>query len=263
MQDTTPTLPASNIDKLDSNVGSVLQPTNNGVPVLVPSVQTPLTQFGEKKKGKRIKNKWYVEFLEKGSIQYIKPEHIDQVTANFKGKNRDMSLSLVYCLFLTGARPIEVLNIKAKDVVRDSQYLRIQVSAAKNGLPRPIFIKFSNKYAKHIYEYARQLMPEMYIHYAYRGKYVRHVINKKGVVKTYAELSRPVRSNFAKWFTGILGDETVLPYHLRHNRFSQMSERGATAEEMRISKGARTYASVMPYIHLSSERGKKISKFID
>lgn len=231
--------------------------------IVVDSVQSPLTPYIPKVKGKRIKNKWYVEFLEKGSIQYIKPEHIDQVTANFKGKNRDMSLSLVYCLFLTGARPIEVLNIKAKDVVRDAQYVKIQVSAAKNGLARPIYIKWSNKYAKHIYEYTRQLMPEMFIHYAYRGKYVRQVINKKGVVKEYKELSRPVRSNFAKWFAGILGDETVLPYHLRHNRFSQMSEAGATAEEMRISKGAKTYASVMPYIHLSSERGKKIAKFID
>jgi len=259
MEDIASTVPASNTNVVDNNeLDNVPSST-----VKLSPVQIPLTQFVNKAKKKRIKNKWYVEFLEKGSIQYIKPEHIDQVTANFKGKNRDMSLSLIYCLYLTGARPIEILNLKAKDVCRDAQYVKIQVPAAKNGLPRPIYIKWTNKYAKHIHEYARQLMPEMFLHYSFRGKYVRQVINKKGIVKEYKELSRPVRSNFAKWFTGILGDETVLPYHLRHNRFSQMSEKGASPEEIRISKGAKTYASVTPYIHLSSERGKKIAKFLD
>lgn len=259
MENNSSTIPTSNIGFLDINK-RVSLPPNNTPNFAVPLVQPTLTEYVKKK---RIKNKYYVEFLEKGTIQYINPEHIDKVTANLHCKNRDMALSLIYCLYLTGARPVEILNLKSKDVVRDAQYVKIQVSGAKNGLPRPIYIKWSNKYAKHIYEYARQLMPEMYIHYAFRGKYVRTALSKKGIVKTYAEISRPVRSNFAKWFKDILGDEPIVPYHLRHNRFSKLSEAGATPEEMRITKGARTYQSITPYIHMSAERGKKMAKNIN
>jgi len=258
MQEVTPTVPSSDLNNVDVNKCDNVETT----PIVVPPVLNPVIST-EKGKKKRIKNKYYVEFLEKGTIQYIDEKHIDAVTRKFSGKNRDMSLSLIYCLYLTGARPIEVLNLKAKDIVHDGQYVKIQISGAKNGLPRPIYVKWENKYAKHIYEYARQLMPEMYIHYAYRGKYVRTIINKKGIVKTYAEISRPVRSNFAKWFAGILGDEPIVPYHLRHNRFSKLSEAGATLEEMRITKGSKTYQSITPYIHMSSERGKKMARFIN
>lgn len=227
------------------------------------AVQVPITQFVPKVKKKRIKNKFYVEFLEQGTIQYINPEHIDQVVNRLPSQHKSMATSLIYCLYLTGARPIEILNLKAKDVKKDGVYLRIQVPAAKNGLARPIYIKYDNPYAKFLHEYSRQLMPEMFIHYKYRGKYVRQVINKKGVVKNYAEIGRPVRSNFAKWFKGVLGGEdTIVPYHLRHNRFSKLSEAGATLEEMRLTKGSKTLASIIPYIHMSSERGKKMAGII-
>lgn len=214
-------------------------------------------------KGKRIKNSYYVEFLEKGTIQYINPEHIDKAVSQIKGHNKSMAMSLIYCLYLTGARPVEVLNLKAKDISKDGSFFKIQISGAKNGLPRPIFLKGNNVYAKYVFDYSRQLMPEMYLHYSFRGKYKRQVINKKGVVKTYAELSRPVRSNFAKWFRDVLGSEPIVPYHLRHNRFSKLSEAGATLEEMRITKGSKTLASITPYIHMSAERGKKMAKNIN
>lgn len=213
-------------------------------------------------KGSRIKNQYYVEFLETGMIQYINPEHIDKAVAQIQ-KNRDMAMSLIFCLYLTGARPIEILNLKAKDVSKDGSHYKIQVAGAKNGLPRPIFLKSSNKYARHVYEYSRQLLPDMWLHHSFRGKYVRSVINKKGVVKTYAELSRPVRSNFAKWFKNVLGEQPIVPYHLRHNRFSKLSEAGASLEDMRITKGAKTLQSITPYIHMSAERGKKMAKNID
>ena len=213
-------------------------------------------------KKKRIKNKYYVEFLEKGLIQYVNPEHIDKAVSRIKGSNRDMALSLIYCLYLTGARPVEILSLKGKDITREKSYLKMQVPAAKNGLPRPIFIQLKNPYAKHILNYAKQLMPEMYIHHSFRGSYIRNVLNKKGVLKTYNEISRPVRYYFLIWFKNILGVEAILPYHLRHNRFSKQSEAGSTPEEMRIMKGAKTYTSITPYIHLSSERGKKMAKTI-
>lgn len=232
-----------------------------GVDVRLPPVLPSDVVVKKGGKGTRIKNAYYVEFLEKGTIQYINPEHIDKAVLQIP-KNREMAMCLIYTLYLTGARPIEVLNLKAKDVTKDGSYIKIQVSGAKNGLPRPIFVQDKNKYAKHIHDYAKQLMPDMWLHHSFRGKYVRNVLNKKGVVKTYAELSRPVRSNFAKWFKNILGEEPIVPYHLRHNRFSKLSEAGASLEDMRITKGSKTLQSITPYIHMSAERGKKMAKNI-
>jgi len=213
-----------------------------------------------KEKQKRITNKFYLEFLEKGLITTIKKEHIEQAAKKISGEYFLMYKIMLYILYLTGARPVEVLNLKGSDVTKKGGYIIIQVPAAKNGLTRPIYLKLKNPFVKEIYDFAKGFFPQMFLFWGIRGTYTRTRINKKGVVKTYIETSRRFRYHCGKWFKDILEVNTsVTPYHLRHNRFSRLSENGATAEDLRLLKGAKTYASVTPYIHLSSERSKKMS----
>lgn len=214
-------------------------------------------------KTKRITNKFYLEFLEKGTITKIEVEHIKKASENIKGEYSKMYKAFLYISYYTGARPVELLSMRSNDVNKQGQHLIINVAAAKNGLPRQIYLSFKNDFVKDIYEYSRGLMPNMLMFWKLRGQYKRTRLTKKGVVKEYTELSRPLRYHFEKWFKNILSEtDTPVPYHLRHNRFTKMAEGGASSEDIRLIKGAKSYNSVTPYLHLSSDKAKKLSKII-
>lgn len=213
-------------------------------------------------KRKRIKNHLYNQFLEKGLIEILEPEHIDKASNNIKGKYEQQHKSILYTLYLTGARPIEVLELKPKNHTKQKGYLKIDLPPAKNGLARPFYISLKNKYAKHIWKYSQTIMPEMYLYWKLRGKYTRERLTKKGNLKKYNETSRPLRYHLTKWFKGVLTTD-IIPYYLRHNRFSKLSANGATPEEIRLLKGAKTTNSVTPYLHLSTTSAKKIARKIN
>lgn len=215
-------------------------------------------------KNKRIKNKFYLEFLEKGTITKINPAHIEKAAQNIKGQYERMFKVFLYVAYYTGARPAEILQLKTNDINREKQHIVINMPPAKNGLPRPIYLKLNQLWVSEIYAYSRALMPNMLLFWKLRGRYKRQRINRKGEVKEYVELSRRVRYYFESWFKGILDDNaTPVPYHLRHNRFTKLAENGATAEDIRLMKGAKSYNSVIPYLHMSTDKAKSIAKKIE
>jgi site-specific recombinase XerD len=213
-------------------------------------------------KKKRIKNELYNQFLDKGLITLIQKEHIDKAVTQIKGKYQQQHTSCLYTLYLTGARPIEILELKPKNHTKEKNYLRIDLPPAKNGLARPFYISIKHPYAKYIWKYSQTIMPEMYLYWKLRGKYTRTRTTKNGNTKTYNETSRPLRYHLTNWFKTIFPTD-IIPYYLRHNRFSKLAENGATPEEIRQLKGAKTITSVTPYLHLSTQSAKKIARKIN
>lgn len=205
---------------------------------------------------KKIKNERYRQFLDNGLIEFLEEENLEEALNRVKGKNIKEGRALIIAMYFTGARPIEILNIKSKDITKDKSYVKIKVPASKNGLPRTLFFSYKNKHIRELYDFAITIFDEMFCFYNFRSHYKREVITKNGI-KERIEITDSLRYHFNKWFNG-----DINPYFLRHNRFSKLIEAGCTAREVQFMKGSKTMASVEPYLHMSTSMAKKISRKI-
>lgn len=212
----------------------------------------------------KILNKPYRDFLDNGLIKTLGPEDLKLILSNIKVKEPRYvaeGRSLVICLYYTGARPSEILELRAKDFTLEGSYLVIRVPGKKRGLTRPVYLQKSVPDIAELHKFTRKYHPDYLIFWHYRSPYVREVTLKNGEVRTYVETTSYLRNRFKLWTRGVLSDE-LTPYYLRHNRFSKLAEQGATAEDIRQLKGSRSLSSVLPYLHLSALQAKKIARKI-
>lgn len=193
--------------------------------------------------------------MDEGQIETIDEIKLTMAMKNIK-RNVQEGRSCLIVLYYTGARPTEVLNIQGQDVTRDGNYIVVQIKGVKKGLPRPVYLPYKLPLVKEFWNYSRGTFPTMYLFHHFRSKYERL---RKG--KVYIEVADSLRYHISKWFDGVIPD-SITPYFLRHNRFSKLSEAGATLEEMRMIKGSRTFGSIMPYVHMSADLAKKVSRRI-
>lgn len=206
----------------------------------------------------KIKNKLYNSFLIGEGMEFLDLEVLDKIINyldNFyKEKYRDMAKALVILLFYTGCRPSEALEVTAQDIKKEDNFLVIWLKTLKKGKPRKLLISFKHRYISFLYKYANNFYPDFFIFWKFKSKYIKK--NKNNNIET----SKKIYYLFKKISKGIGID--IVPYYLRHNRFSLMAEKGATYEMIKHFKGAKTLASVEPYVHLSKEKLRKISRFI-
>lgn len=208
-------------------------------------------------KSKRIKNEHYKKFLEQGVMDFIEPEHIDMALKSITGKNRRQGRALLIALYYTGARPSEVLKLRAKDVTRERGYLIIRITPSKNSLPRPIHLLRKYSHVSELEKYAYSVFPDMLLFPNFIGNSVREYKKKNGETIYYTETSQKVKYWVYKWFAGVF-TESLTPYVLRHNRFSKLSDVGLTLDDIRHIKGAKSMDSITPYLHMSTAKAKKI-----
>lgn len=169
---------------------------------------------------------------------------------------------MVIVSYYTGARPNEILRLRSKDIKRENNYVVVQVEGSKGGLPRPIYLRYKKPMVKELYKYCQALNPERFLFFHFRGSCQKKRIKKDGTIYFVNDSSYKLYYHFTKWFD-ILPMGTISPYYLRHNRFSAVSQKGGSMEDIRMLKGSKTLASVEPYLHMSTERAKKIARFVD
>ena len=207
-----------------------------------------------------IKNSNYRRFLESGEIIFIDKVHIEQALLNIK-KNVAMGRALLITLYFTGARPNEVLKMLGEDIFREKNYIVFKLKGSKGGLPRLIRVPSKQEWAIEAYEYAKSIFPDMLLFFKFRNEYKRIRHNKSGE-KEIIDISDKLRYYFKIWFKGVI-PESIPPYYLRHSRFSKLSAKGATQEQLRHLKGSRTFASIHPYTHFSKDMSVKTARMID
>ena len=224
----------------------------------------------------KIKNKLYLSFLNGEFIQTLNINIIDKVLENInlkQKKHKEEARVLLLLLYYTGARPAEILELKGDHIRKEGRDLIIHILTLKKGVPRTLSISFKKPYINDVWKYTQRIFPTFYLFDHFRSKYERHTFSKpkydkqtnniiaEGIPKTYKETSAKLRNYFKIWFEGITENE-IIPYFLRHNRFSIMSEKGASLEQIKLFKGSKTMDSVSPYIHISKKSAKEFSKYI-
>jgi integrase len=210
----------------------------------------------------KITNINYRNFLDNGIIKYVELADLTKALNNITGKHIKEGRCLMIVLYYTGCRPIEALRMYSRDITKEKQYLKIRIPAAKKGLPRTMYLNFrGNPLLKELFNYVISMFPDMLIFYNYRNRYIRKLTNKKGIVKEKLEETNKVYYMIKQAFSGVI-EGSISPYFLRHNRFSSIMEKGGTESDIKFLKGARSFNSVTPYIHLSTVKSKKIARFI-
>lgn len=213
-------------------------------------------------KVQKIKHELYKQFMEKNIIQFVEETDVQKaLDQNVTGKHTEEARAMIIIMYYTGARPNEILELKAKDVIHDKSYIKVWLKESKGGLPRTIWLQLKRPMVKEFFNYARKIYDEMFLFSSFRGMYIRTKQCRNGV-RTYIETTDKLRYHFKKWFKNF-HEDGIPPYYLRHNRFSKVSAKGGSAEEIRQLKGAKTFSSVVPYLHMSSKMGKSIAKKIE
>lgn len=204
----------------------------------------------------KVTNINYRNMIEKGIIKILMIEDIKKALDNITGKHRLMGRAFIILYYYTGARPIELFKLKGRDIKREGNKLLINIPGAKKGLPRTITLFYNRPLIAEFYNYVLGCMPEMFLFYGFKGERKTIIKGKEYIDSTYK-----LRYYFNKWFENVI-EGGIPPYYLRHNRFSKSIMEGATPEQIKYLKGAKTMKSVEPYIHLSIQESKKLSKFL-
>lgn len=208
----------------------------------------------------KITNLSYRAFLDNGIISLLNRDDIEKALLNIKGKNKLEGRALVIALYYTAARPTEILELKGKHLEKENSYIKIQIPiGAKHGLPRPILISSKYRIARELYNYAKSIFPDQFLFYHYTGKSQKFYKNRKGETIEYDYKTYKIYYWVKKWFKGIVPD-SITPYFLRHNKLSQLSEAGASMQELQQIKGARDPKSIQAYLHMSKQKARKLGR---
>lgn len=197
-------------------------------------------------------------------METIPRERFEKLLKNVKHRDLKQARSLVSLIWMTGARPNEVLSLTRKDFYKEKSYLIIKIPGSKKGVARRISLPFRDPLVKEVWNYVKNKFPDFYVFFRFRSNSKRKGSNvrlkrrlpdgstgwvTKKYDRSYPNLANRLHYWFLKWFD--------LPsYYFRHNRFTIMSET-QSLEQVRIIKGARDHKSVFRYLHQTAKATQK------
>ena len=144
----------------------------------------------------------------------------------FLSKDRPSTYKFIIALlYLTGARPAEIMMLESKNFIFDGDKIRVLIPTKKGGNPRTILLyRDDNIVENYIVEHLRKV----------------RVANKPLInFKTVTRL---------KQICYDMTDNKYPPYAFRHSRFNKLALHGASPYDIMVMKGAKRFDSVLPYI---------------
>jgi len=210
----------------------------------------------------KISNKHYREFLDRGIIEIITEKHIAEALENVKGRHSSQGRALLIVMYYSGARPIECLALRAKDIQKSGRrYISIFFPSSKGGMARTLEFKITPMILE-LWRYRARFQDDVLIFWNYRSKRKRVRTLKSGKFRELKYPADTLTYHFKRWFKGVL-DDPIPPYYLRHSRISQLAMTGEVSEEqLRVWKGSKTAESVRPYTHLTKKTLRKITRYL-
>jgi len=221
-------------------------------------------------------------FLKQNEIELIESDQLQEWLDTLETQKHprkgsiEQSKAMLIAFYYTGARPSELVDVLARHI-EQKKYSRqwvyeIKLQTLKRGITRTIPIP-KNKQTTMLYEYAKKQFPEAFIFFAFRSlskNKVHWIQNKDMIIKengeirhdTYTEYKTKEYTRKGKKVNDYIIQWTGYPaYFFRHHRFSYMSDKGASDNDIQFFKGAKSPASVEPYKHMSTKRKEKLAKY--
>jgi integrase len=143
--------------------------------------------------------------------------------------------ALLAFLYLTGARPTEIVEVKKKDVYEntaDPDAVYIRVKTAKLG-------------KKAIREFT---ITERILVFPKTTAYLNLVADYAATLPTPDNLLFPFSPTRIRQLVYQMSENKYCPYHFRHSRLTKLSRAGATTDELMYWKGALEIKSVSAYL---------------
>lgn len=181
----------------------------------------------------KYKKQWW-EDAKQFKAKFIELPDIERMVLKCKDNDEKCYLLLLY---YTGARPSELLMMGKKDVIEDEEFVKLQIPTLKGGIGRTIHLEKSDPNVSFILEHSKTVEERLISKWKY-----------------YWE---------TKNFIYRISNNQLTQYFFRHNRFSKLSQRGATRNDLKYLKGAKDVRSVEAYIHVGGQETKKLAKIID
>lgn len=139
-------------------------------------------------------------------------------------KNEEQKV-LIILLYLTGARPIEIISLRKKDFLFLGNELHIRLATAKGGIERTLPFALETPFLDILLSYLNGISdPERSVFSFRTTTRIKQIVN---------EVS--------------LGE--LCPYNFRHSRLSKLAMMGATFHELMYWKGAKDTRSVSDYLY--------------
>jgi integrase len=163
-------------------------------------------------------------------------------------------------LWITGARPSEIREVKKKDILINEDLFTIKLVTKKLGKVK----RFMNKDRTLEFERGKNAMKNIFIEYI--SEYVSQMENPETILVPYSLQRLRTLLNAA---TIKHCGKQLCAYHFRHSVFTWMAKKGITIPELKHMKGAASLNSVSPYINAvpfmikaeNLKRGIKIEDF--
>jgi len=211
---------------------------------------------------KKVKNLRYRQFLDEGIIKPVTRDELKKALNNIKGENRRQGRALLICLYYTGARPIEILQLQAKDIKKVGGIVKIALRGSKRGLPRELTFTYArDELIQELWKFRAGLFDEILMFHRFRNKYERRVTYKSGKQIVRYEITSKLRYFLQRWFRGVI-EGNVTPYFFRHSIISQLALAGHSDTDLRLFKGSKTTESISHYVQLTSDRSRKLGKSV-
>ena len=159
-------------------------------------------------------------------INYIASQH--DVEKMLERATTDRDRFIVSVLYLTGARPSEILELKKGDIYEDESYIKIRLVTKKLGRSKGFTIR------------------ERTLEIDFNAPFLKHVTNWHNTSPN--ELLIDITTDNLRQKIYQLSNNKLCPYHFRHSRLTKLSRNGASLDELMYWKGSKDLKSVSEYL---------------
>lgn len=167
--------------------------------------------------------------------QLIEPSEAEAMINKTYNKEHKVCIALLY---LTGARPSELVELKKEDFLIVGDDLQITLVTKKGGLKRIIPLSMETPYITSI------IVP--YVLSLKDGQFLFRFKSTERMEQIVVKAS----------------DGKFCPYNFRHNRLSRLGMMGASLHDLMYFKGARDVDSVEPYLYRNPSLLQKYKRLI-
>jgi len=168
----------------------------------------------------------------------IKKPEVDEMISRADNFEHKFLLAMLY---LTGARPSELLDLRREDFEVYYDYVNVLLRTKKRGLPRTLQLWNDAPYVTDI------ILP--YIEYLDRD-----------MMEGVFTFKTPT---WVRIIVYRLSNNKYCPYSFRHSRLTKMAKAGAGPFELMVWKGAKRFDSIRPYIMHSPPPREKAKLYLE